>query len=145
MLGTKAPSIFSGLLTDLLTSYNTFVSQLYQNIMVIRLRNALFAVPFAHSVVSQSNCSTASGPVDLTWHAPNATNINDLGYVVNGTGIDGFVFNTSITPASVSYSTYNWCNMPHVRAKEYPKAPQGYTLAYLEIVGPCSPSLAANS
>ena len=76
--------------------------------------------------------STAS--VDLSWHAPQSTIINNLTSVVNGTGIYGYIFDSSITPASVPYSTYNWCNMPHVRAQEYPPAPSGYKLEYVELV-----------
>lgn len=102
--------------------------------MVVRVRDVLFAGAVAGHAAAQSNCSsTSSGSVDLTWHAPNATNINNLSFVVNGTGING-IFNSSVTPASVGYSTYNWCNMPHVRSTEYPKAADDYTLEYVEIV-----------
>lgn len=72
--------------------------------------------------------------VDLSWHAPNSTVINNLTSVVNGTGIYGFIFNSSATPPSAPYATYNWCNMPHVRASEYPPAPSGYKLEYVELV-----------
>jgi hypothetical protein len=136
MQTTKAPSIFSGLVTDLLSSYSTLTSQLYKNIMIVRLRNALLTGTLAHQIVAQSNCTQSSSPVDLTWHAPNATSINNLASVVNGSGVGGFIFNGSITPASVPYLTYNWCNMPHVRAKEYPRVSQEYTLEYVEIVRP---------
>lgn len=131
-------SFYSGLITDLLTSFDTLTSQLYQTTMLLRLRNGLLVGTLANKALSQ-NCSQPSSPVDLTWHLPNATNINNLQYVINGTSIDGFIFNSSITPASVSYGTYNWCNMPHVRAKEYPAAPQNYTLEYVEIVSSISP------
>ena len=139
MQTVNSTSIYSGLVTDLLTSFDTLTSQLYQNIMAVRLRNALFTGSLAHQVAAQSNCSQPSVSVDLTWHAPNATNINNLAYVVNGTGVNGAIFNSSITPVSTSYSTYNWCNMPHVRRQEYPRAPQDYTLEYVEIVSGCFP------
>ncbi|OAP58129.1 hypothetical protein AYL99_07219 [Fonsecaea erecta] len=128
-------SIFTGLLTDLLTCFNTFTSQIYENIMFVRLRDVLLFGTVAHRVVAQANCSSPSTTsVDLTWHPPNATNVNNLTFVVNGTGINGFIFNSSITPASVTYSTYNWCNMPHTRRQEYPRVDQGYTLEYVEII-----------
>ena len=76
----------------------------------------------------------SSASVDLTWHPPKSTVVNSLTSVVNGTGIYGYVFNSSTTPAGVPYSTYNWCNMPHVRAQEYPPAPSGYKLEYVELV-----------
>ncbi len=101
--------------------------------MLLRLRDGLLLGTLATEVLSQ-NCSQPSSPADLTWHPPNATDVNNLEHVVNGTGIDGFIFNSSITPATTSYGTYNWCNMPHVRAKEYPRAPQNYKLEYVEIV-----------
>jgi acid phosphatase len=48
---------------------------------------------------------------------PNATNINNFAFVINGTGAPG-IFNSSNTPAK-QYGEYNWCNMPHVRTTEY--------------------------
>lgn len=72
--------------------------------------------------------------VDLSWHAPNATSINDLSQVVSGTGIYGFIYNSSTTPAD-EYGIYNWCNMPHVRATEYMKPSSEYELKYVEVVG----------
>jgi hypothetical protein len=134
MQSAHPPSVFSGLVTYLLASFDALTSQLYQDTMVQRLRDVLLMGSVTYQVVAQPNCSQSSVPVDLTWHPPNDTNINNLEYVVNGTGIDGFIFNSSTTPASTSYSTYNWCNMPHVRAKEYPLVSAEYTLEYVEIV-----------
>jgi hypothetical protein len=74
--------------------------------------------------------------VNTNWHAPNATAINDLGQVLNRTGVYGYVFNTSETPPP-QYGRYNWCNMPQVRRLEYEQAPGDYELAYLEIVWRC--------
>lgn len=71
---------------------------------------------------------------NLSWHAPRKTWINDLSEVINGTGTHGFIFNSSQLPPGTPYSAYNWCNMPHVRRQEYPKAMQGYTLEYVEVV-----------
>ena len=71
--------------------------------------------------------------VDLGWYAPKKSWINDLGQVVNGTGTNGFVFSGSQLPAGVKYGSYNWCNMPHVRKKEYPRASKEYELVYVEV------------
>ncbi|KAF2254941.1 histidine acid phosphatase-like protein [Trematosphaeria pertusa] len=71
---------------------------------------------------------------NLSWHAPRKTWINDLSEVINGTGTHGFIFNSSQLPPGTPYSAYNWCNMPHVRRQEYPKAMQGYTLEYVEVI-----------
>ena len=73
--------------------------------------------------------------VDLSWHAPKSTSINDLGTLFNSTGVYGFIFNSSTVPAGTPYGTYNWCNMPHTRKREYKKAPMGYKLEYVELVG----------
>lgn len=70
---------------------------------------------------------------DLNWHAPRKTDLNNLTSVLAGEGVYGFIFNTSDTPDEV-YGTYNWCNMPHVRSKEYVKASDEYELQYVEIV-----------
>ncbi|CBX94805.1 hypothetical protein IAQ61_009463 [Plenodomus lingam] len=74
-----------------------------------------------------------SSPVDLNWHAPKKSWINDLDQVINGTGTNGFVFSASQLPSGVQYGTYNWCNMPHVRREEYKKAPDDYELVYVEV------------
>ncbi|PVH79513.1 phosphoglycerate mutase-like protein [Cadophora sp. DSE1049] len=75
----------------------------------------------------------AAGTVDLGWYAPNATDINDLTKVIGGEGVYGFIYNSSTTPAS-EYGTYNWCNMPHVRATEYKKPAPEYKLQYVEVI-----------
>ena len=71
--------------------------------------------------------------IDLSWHAPKKTWINDLSRVLNDAGTNGFHFNGSALPDGVPYGTYNWCNMPHVRREEYPKASDEYTLQYVEV------------
>ena len=71
--------------------------------------------------------------IDLGWHAPKKSWINDLGQVLNGTGTNGFVFNSPQLPAGSPYGTYNWCNMPHVRAQEYPRVSGDYKLQYVEV------------
>lgn len=84
----------------------------------------------------------AGQKVDLGWYAPKQTWINDLSQVINGTGTHGFIFNSSVLPRETPYGTYNWCNMPHVRASEYPKADKQYKLEYVEVVGHCFLSIA---
>jgi acid phosphatase len=84
----------------------------------------LFWIP---TVISQN------ASVDLGWHAPKKSWINDLGQVINGTGTNGFHFSGSQLSAGAPYGTYNWCNMPHVRRQEYPKANAEYELQYVEV------------
>jgi len=72
--------------------------------------------------------------IDLSWYAPNTTWINNLSSVINGTGIHGFIFNSSQLPPGTKYGTYSWCNMPHVRREEYPAADKQYELEYVEVV-----------
>ncbi|GAD99303.1 Histidine acid phosphatase family protein [Paecilomyces variotii No. 5] len=78
---------------------------------------------------------TATGAIaiDTNWHPPKATSINNLDTVLNSTGVYGFIFNSSETPAKL-YGRYNWCNMPHVRKTEYVKAPKEYELEYVEVI-----------
>ncbi len=63
-----------------------------------------------------------SGPtvlaVDVSWYPPKQTEINNLTAVLSGSGVYGFIFNSSTTPDE-QYGTYNWCDMPHVRRREY--------------------------
>jgi acid phosphatase len=93
----------------------------------------MHASSFAAIGIVSAQCKGPAS-VDLAWHAPNSSAINNLTAVVNGTGVYGFIFNSSATPKGVPYSTYNWCNMPHVRTQEYPPAPSGYKLEYVELV-----------
>jgi acid phosphatase len=71
--------------------------------------------------------------IDLGWYAPKRSWVNDLGQVLNGTGTNGFVFNSSQLPVDVEYGTYNWCNMPHVRKQEYVKIDDDFELVYVEV------------
>ncbi|KAF4551744.1 Hypothetical protein D9617_12g036330 [Elsinoe fawcettii] len=71
---------------------------------------------------------------DLSWKAPASSQVDDLANILNQTGVYGFIFDSSKTPDSVPYSTYNWCNMPHVRAQEYPRANSSFKLEYVEVI-----------
>ncbi len=77
--------------------------------------------------------STAAQSVDLGWHAPSQTSLNNLSAVLNSHGVYGFIYNSSDTP-DAQYGTYNWCNMPHVRRQEYVRPPDGIDLVYVELV-----------
>ena len=87
----------------------------------------------AGALPSQSTVSTYDSSVDLAWYPPKATNINNLTSAVNSSGIYGFIYNGSY-PTDTPYGTYNWCNMPHIRRQEYPKAADEYKLTYVELV-----------
>ncbi|KAF4125943.1 2-phosphoxylose phosphatase [Geosmithia morbida] len=67
------------------------------------------------------------------WHAPVKWEVNSLDKVLNSEGVYGFIFNSSDTPDS-DYGTYNYCNMPHVRAKEYIRPSKEYELQYVELI-----------
>jgi hypothetical protein len=95
------------------------------------MQTSLRATLFATIAASMIQLDTAA--IDLNWHAPNATSINNLTQVIGGAGVYGFIYNSSTIPAS-SYGVYNWCNMPHVRATEYPKPASEYKLQYVEVV-----------
>ena len=84
------------------------------------------------SLARQGKAQGASN-VSLSWYAPNATAINNLTQVIEGSGIYGYIYNGSDTPAA-EYGVYNWCNMPHVRATEYKKPSAEYKLEYVEVV-----------
>ncbi|KAI1299929.1 phosphoglycerate mutase-like protein [Xylaria venustula] len=73
------------------------------------------------------------GGVDVRWYPPKNTSINDLNSALHGSGIYGFIFDSSDTP-DAEYGTYNWCNMPHVRKEEYVRAGEGFELRYVEVI-----------
>lgn len=117
-----------------------FIAQLLTQ-AIVTMRSAPKASFLVGAMVSLQNGSALAASnttVDLNWYAPNATMINDLQTLINTTGVYGFIYNSSITPDD-EYGVYNWCNMPHVRAQEYPKAPAEYKLQYVEVVN--TPSL----
>ncbi|KAH7407198.1 histidine phosphatase superfamily [Cadophora sp. MPI-SDFR-AT-0126] len=105
-----------------------FVSQEYYTMRTNPRTSFIAAV--AASLARHGN---SVGTVDLGWYAPTATAINDLTKVIGGDGVYGFIYNSSTTPAS-EYGTYNWCNMPHVRATEYKKPSSEYKLQYVEVI-----------
>jgi 2-phosphoxylose phosphatase len=55
--------------------------------------------------------------INVTHYAPSNNNINNLTFALTGTGAPG-IFSSSNTP-DAEYGIYNWCNMPHVRTREY--------------------------
>ena len=62
-------------------------------------------------IVSSEAQSTngAAMNVSLSWHAPNASQINNRGNVINGTGAYGFTFNGSyVNSTNTYYGGYNW-------------------------------------
>ncbi|KAF2115506.1 acid phosphatase [Lophiotrema nucula] len=72
--------------------------------------------------------------IDLSWHAPMSSRINNLSSAINDTGTYGFVFNSSLLPEGIPYGSYNWCNMPHVRRAEYQKTNSSFVLVYVEVI-----------
>ena len=84
---------------------------------------------------SSSSSSPTMAAVDLGWYAPSQTVVNNLTNVVSDStsGVYGFIYDSSHTPDE-AYGTYNWCNMPHVRASEYKVPPDEYELVYVELV-----------
>ena len=85
------------------------------------------------AAVAAAGSAAAQAPVDLSWHAPAQTELNDLTKVIEGTGVYGYIYNSSQTPAD-KYGIYNWCNMPHVRKTEYVEPSKEYRLKYVEVV-----------
>lgn len=77
--------------------------------------------------------AAVSAKVDIGWYPPARTDINDLDKVLKGKDIYGFIYDSSETPDD-QYGSYNWCNMPHVRRKEYVRPPDEYELHYVELV-----------
>lgn len=129
----------------LVASFIVFVEYNLSQVMVSKSGSSLLA---ALAILGSSTgggsgavgatAETGAGGVDLGWHAPAGTEVNNLTSVIGGRGVWGFVYDTSETPEG-KYGQYNWCNMPHVRKTEYVKASDEYELKYVELVSPlCS-------
>lgn len=67
-----------------------------------------------HVVLLSSLAAATANPIH---YPPKSSNINNLTFALNGPGAPG-IYNSSNTPDS-EYGSYNWCNMPHVRPREY--------------------------
>lgn len=67
-------------------------------------------------------------------HVPQSSTV-DLAQVFDPqTGTNGGIYNSSFVETD-KYGVYNYCNMPHVRATEYPNpTADGYKLKYVEVV-----------
>jgi acid phosphatase len=128
------PSVFGGSWISILIPVlgiaflYRFISQEYFNMRTNPRASFMAAV-----AASLMRYSKADSTVDLGWYAPKSTEINNLTQVIGGSSIYGWIYNSSQVPDN-EYGVYNWCNMPHVRATEYPKASSEYTLQYVEVV-----------
>lgn len=58
---------------------------------------------FIVSSLSVIQAADVNVSVDLSWHAPISSTINSLNSVINGTGVYGFVFNSSTLPKEIPY------------------------------------------
>ncbi|KAI0466062.1 histidine acid phosphatase [Xylaria cf. heliscus] len=85
------------------------------------------------SIWSTLAALAAGAAADLAWYPPRATEINNLTAALHGSGVYGFIFNSSYTPQK-QYGTYNWCDMPHVRKTEYVRPERGFELRYVEVI-----------
>lgn len=74
-------------------------------------------VMFPRSYLAIAALSAIAVQGDIIHYPPRSTNVNNLTFAFNGTGAPG-IFNSSVTPDN-EYGIYNWCNMPHVRTREY--------------------------
>lgn len=79
---------------------------------------------------SNATCASAPANISLSWYPPAQYYVNNLTTVINGTGVYGFVFNTSQGPLN----TYDWCNMPHTNAQTYVRPSADYKLEYVEVL-----------
>ena len=91
---------------------------------------ALSYVQSSTALSGEGSCGNGNTDVSLKWHPAAETEVNNLETVINGTGIYGFVFNSSQGPLN----TYDWCNMPHTNPSTYPKVDSSYKLEYVEII-----------
>ncbi|KAF7305069.1 Histidine phosphatase [Mycena kentingensis (nom. inval.)] len=68
----------------------------------------------------------------VVHYPPAQSNTNNLTFVLDGKGAPG-IYTSSHTPDE-DYGEYNWCNMPHVRTREYRTPPPEFTLEYVEVI-----------
>lgn len=60
--------------------------------------------PLSFTIISGgAKTDSINMTVDLSWHAPISSSINNLTLAINGTGTYGFIFNSSTLPDGVPY------------------------------------------
>lgn len=69
---------------------------------------------------------------EVIHYPPTSSNLNNLTFALHGSGSPG-IYSSSSTPDG-QYGQYNWCNMPHVRSREYKTPSHDYTLEYVEVI-----------
>lgn len=118
---------------------------LFSGVVLVFLLSRTDVVPLRLWGDNSPILSTAESPeegpspdmaaVDLGWYPPSQTVVNNLTNVVSDStsGVYGYIYDSSYTPDE-DYGTYNWCNMPHVRASEYKVPSDEYELVYVELV-----------
>ncbi|KAF9878492.1 hypothetical protein CkaCkLH20_03984 [Colletotrichum karsti] len=124
----------------LVASFIIFVEYTLSQVMVPKPGSSLLAAlavfgsgGSGSSVAPGNTTTTGPGGVDIGWHPPASSEVNNLTSVIGGKGVWGFIYDTSATPDD-KYGQYNWCNMPHVRKTEYVKASDEYELKYVELI-----------
>lgn len=114
----------------LLLGFSLLLSTIFQDYTAMRTNpSSSFIAAIAASLARHGEATS----VDLSWHAPSVSAINNLTQVISGEGVYGWVYNSSVVAAD-QYGVYNWCNMPHVRSTEYKKPSSEYNLQYVEVV-----------
>ncbi|KAJ7702263.1 phosphoglycerate mutase-like protein [Mycena rosella] len=85
----------------------------------------LSQIPLLASIVAIARAT-------VVYYPPAQSKINNLTFALNGTGAPG-IFTSSTVPDK-DYGEYNWCNMPHVRTREYKTPSSDFTLEYVEVI-----------
>lgn len=87
---------------------NPFVWLLAVTLVGYYVLTRFFELTGSFSITSSPSGTQAADmaiSVDLSWHAPISSNINSLSSAINGTGIYGFIFNSSTLPQAIPYGT----------------------------------------
>lgn len=87
----------------------------------ITMFSKVYILPLFGLAIASSEAQSTYGVstnVSLSWHAPNASRINKLGNVINGTDVYGFAFNGSYIPSgNTYYGGYNWYSL-HITIRD---------------------------
>ncbi|KAK9449671.1 histidine phosphatase superfamily [Limtongia smithiae] len=101
--------------------------------MLSTLAAVLASISLASAATSNTSTTATSTFGTIKHYPPLSNAFNDLDSVFNASsGTNGGYYNTSFV-ADEDYGAYNYCNMPHVRPREY-VVPEGYDLQYVEIL-----------
>jgi hypothetical protein len=110
-------------------------------VMLLKILMIALPIPAFQSSPASSRLEATRDEFASKWVPPTSTDINNHDRALDGTGpmakkiVPWTKAAGSGQPEGLQYGEYNYCNMPHVRTKEYArKDEKEWKLVYVEVI-----------